>query len=83
MPLDGGGGTDDRAAIPGVSEIQTAIDIAQFLINVGQQVLPAILQSLTPPQNGAGGSRMMDETHLVEAFRQRIEQRIADGNRGM
>ncbi|XP_038122967.1 uncharacterized protein LOC119771235 [Culex quinquefasciatus] len=44
MPGDDG---SDRA-IPGLSEIQTAIEVAQFLIRVGQQVVPVILENITP-----------------------------------
>ncbi|KAL1379375.1 hypothetical protein pipiens_014942 [Culex pipiens pipiens] len=44
MPADDG---SDRA-IPGLSEIQTAIEVAQFLIRVGQQVVPVILENITP-----------------------------------
>ncbi|XP_062547788.1 uncharacterized protein LOC134213130 [Armigeres subalbatus] len=62
---------DNRAAIPGLSEIQTAIEVAQFLISVGQQVLPTILQNLTPPSGGGEGIRM-NEMQLIRMVRQRM-----------
>lgn len=65
------GDADGRAGIPGLSEIQAAIDVAQFLINIGQQVLPAILQSLASPPMGGGGTRM-DEMQLIQTVRQRM-----------
>ncbi|XP_055586735.1 uncharacterized protein LOC129739353 [Uranotaenia lowii] len=57
MNTDGGSGSD-RAAIPGLGELQTVIDVAQFLLNVGQQVLPGLLEQLPGAITsvaGAGG----------------------------
>lgn len=68
----------DRAAIPGLSEIQTAIQVAQFLINVGQQVLPAILQSLAPPMSSEG--TRMDEMQLIQMVRQRMMMESGGGS---
>ncbi|XP_019526990.3 uncharacterized protein LOC109398999 [Aedes albopictus] len=68
----------DRAAIPGLSEIQTAIQVAQFLINVGQQVLPAILQSLAPPMSSEG--TRMDEMQLIQMVRQRMMMENSGGS---
>ncbi|XP_055617211.1 uncharacterized protein LOC129762722 [Toxorhynchites rutilus septentrionalis] len=65
-------GSDSRAGIPGLSEIQAAIDAAQFLISIGQQVIPAILQSLT---SQATMDRMSESqrTQLFEIIRKGIE----------
>ncbi|XP_058812575.1 uncharacterized protein LOC131677058 [Topomyia yanbarensis] len=68
-PMEMGANDGERAAIPGLSEIQTAIQLAQFLISVGQQVVPVILENLTPPST----INRLNEVQLVEAVKRNVE----------